>query len=33
MGKETVQLGYRFGVTVLIKTLFLSLRKADNVMI
>ena len=27
MGKETVQLGYIFGVTVLIKTLFLSLRK------
>jgi len=27
MGKETVQLGYRFGVTVLIKRLFLSLRK------
>jgi len=27
MGKETVQLGYRFGVTVLIKTLFLNLRK------
>ena len=33
MGKETVQLGYRFGVTVLIKRLFFKFEKTDNVMI